>query len=113
MGAGYHGGFGGTRGARTVYRGTSKGDALKAIPSLPQSIQKGVKSFLKGSSNNYNHYSVQRTDSGGYIARMENPGRVPGSKAIYYKVIDSTGKTLRVYKETYDPNGRLVHTKEK
>lgn len=44
---------------------------------------------------------------------MENPGKVPGSKAIYYKVIDENGKTVRVYKETYDPNGNLIHTKEK
>jgi hypothetical protein len=44
---------------------------------------------------------------------MENPGRVPGSKAIYYKIIDSDGKTVRVYKETYDPHGNLVHRKEK
>ena len=29
------------------------------------------------------------------------------------KIVDSTGKTLRVYKETYDPSGNLVHVKEK
>lgn len=113
MGAGLHGGFGNTRGARTIYRGTSKHDSLKAIPSLPEQIQKGVKSFFKGSSNNYDNYSVQRTEDGDYIARMENPGRVPGSRAIYYKVMSEDGETLRVYKETYDPSGELVHVKEK
>ncbi len=113
MGAGYHGGFGGTRGANTIYQGTSKSDALKSVSSLPQPIQKGAKSFFKGSSNNYNNYSVRRTGHGDYVIRMENPGRVPGSKAVYYKIIDSKGKTVRVYKETYDPSGRLVHTKEK
>lgn len=45
--------------------------------------------------------------------KMENPGRVPGSKAVYYKIVDSNGHTVRVYKETYDPNGNLVHVKEK
>jgi hypothetical protein len=44
---------------------------------------------------------------------MENPGRVPGSKAIYYKMVDANGHTVRVYKETYDPDGNLVHIKEK
>ena len=34
-------------------------------------------------------------------------------KAIYYKIIDSKGKTIRVYKETYAPDGNLVHVKEK
>ena len=44
---------------------------------------------------------------------MENPGRVPGSKAIYYKEVDSNGRTLKVYKETCNPNGNLVHRKDK
>ena len=48
-----------------------------------------------------------------YRIKMENPGRVPGSKAIYYKEVDRKGNTIRVYKETYDPSGNLVHTKEK
>lgn len=45
--------------------------------------------------------------------RMEKPGNVPGSKAIYYKVIDSLGRTIKVYKETYGPDGNLIHIKEK
>lgn len=40
---------------------------------------------------------------------MTKPGNVPGSKAIYYKEIDSYGNTIRVYKETYDSAGNLVH----
>lgn len=51
--------------------------------------------------------------NGNHQIKMENPGRVPGSKAIYYKIIDPEGKTIRVYKETYDPDGNLVHVKEK
>jgi len=44
---------------------------------------------------------------------MIKPGNVPGSKAIYVKEIDSSGKTLKVYKDTYDPQGKLVHRKDK
>lgn len=44
---------------------------------------------------------------------MRKPGNVPGSYAIHYKIITETGRTIRVYKETYDPNGKLVHRKEK
>lgn len=109
-GSGY---FGGTKGAKTLYSEKTKSGALSSVSSMPSSIQKSVKSFFKGSSNNYNHYSVQKTEKGGYLVKMENPGRVPGSKAIYYKEINSEGKTVRVYKETYDPSGKLVHTKEK
>jgi hypothetical protein len=52
-------------------------------------------------------------DEGGVIVMMTKPGDVPGSKAIYYKIIGSDGNTVRVYKETYNPTGKLVHVKEK
>lgn len=113
MGSGRSGLYNNTKGSSTIYSGTTKSSALSSVSSLPNSIQKGAKSFFKGSSNNYNRYSVQKNTDGSYVIKMENPGRVPGSKAIYYKIIDSEGKTVRVYKETYDPNGKLVHTKEK
>lgn len=113
MGSGRSGLYNNTKGSSTVYSGTTKSSALSSVASLPNSIQKGAKSFFKGSSNNYNRYSVQKNTDGSYLIKMENPGRVPGSKAIYYKIIDSEGKTVRVYKETYDPNGKLIHTKEK
>jgi len=44
---------------------------------------------------------------------MAKPGNVPGSKAVYYKEVDANGNTIRVYKETYDPQGNLIHTKTK
>ena len=105
--------FGNTKGSRTISTATKKSAALGDVGKLPGPIQRGVKSFFKGSSNNYNNYSVSKNKDGSYTFRMENPGRVPGSKAIYYKIIDSDGKTVRVYKETYDPQGNLVHRKEK
>ena len=96
-----------------LYTGETKAAALKAVSNLPDAIQKGVKSFFKGSSNHYDSYHVTVNSDGTYTAIMENPGRVPGSRAIYYKVLDAAGHVLRVYKETYDPQGNLVHTKEK
>lgn len=114
MGASIAGNFGNTKGnSRALYKGTSKGDALSNVSKLPRNIQKSVKSFIKGSSNNYNNYAVLKNKNGTYTVKMENPGRVPGSKAIYYKIIDETGKTIKVYKETFDPTGKLVHRKEK
>ena len=113
MGAGSHGGFGGTKGGKTVYNGVSKSSALQSISKLPKDIQKTAKSFFKGGSNRYNSFSVEKLDTENYRIKMENPGRVPGSKAIYYKEVDHKGNTIRVYKETYDPSGNLVHTKDK
>ncbi len=46
MGAGIHGGFGGTKGSRMIYEGTSKSSALSAISSLPKEIQSNAKSFF-------------------------------------------------------------------
>lgn len=113
MGGSARGDFGNTKGSRDLYKGTSKRDALENVKNLPQSIQKSVKSFFKGSSNNYNKYWVSRNSDGTYTVKMENPGRVPGSKAVYYKIIDKNGKTLKVYKDTFDPAGKLVHRKDK
>ena len=113
MGAGIHGGFGGTKGGTSLYSGTSKSSALGSVPSLPKEIQGSAKSFFKGGSNHYDKFSVEKLSDGNYQIKMENPGRVPGSKAVYYKIVDQDGHTVRVYKETYDPNGNLVHVKEK
>lgn len=113
MGAGSGGNFGGTRGGRSLYRGSKKSSALGRVSKLPSNIQKGVKSFFKGSSNNYNKYSVTENKNGTFTVKMENPGRVPGSKAVYTKIIDSSGKTIKVYKDTFDPKGNLVHRKDK
>ena len=113
MGTGFHGGFGGTKGGTSIYSGTSKSSALSSVSSLPKEIQGSAKSFFKGGSNHYNKFSVEKLSDGNYQIKMENPGKVPGSKAVYYKIVDPEGHTIRVYKETYDPNGNLVHVKEK
>ena len=57
MGAGFHGGFGRTKGGRTIYEGTSKSSALSSVSSLPKEIQSSAKSFFKGGSNHYNSFS--------------------------------------------------------
>lgn len=86
---------------------------MDGVSRLPSNIQKGVKYFFKGSSNNYNKYSVTQNADGTFTVKMENPGRVPKSKAVYTKIIDSSGRTIKVYKDTFDPNGNLVHRKDK
>lgn len=48
-------------------------------------------------------------------ARMtaEVPGRVPGSKAVYEKVVGPAGETVSAAKTTFDPTGAVVHEKDK
>jgi len=38
---------------------------------------------------------------------------VPGSKAVYEKVVDDYGKTVSYTKTTYAPDGKIVHIKDK
>ena len=47
MGAGFHGGFGRTKGGRTIYEGTSKSSALSSVSSLPKEIQSSAKSAAR------------------------------------------------------------------
>jgi hypothetical protein len=91
----------------------SKADALKAIEHLPSSVQSGAKSFFKGGSTKYTDFVVTKKSGGNYLVQMTKPGNVPGSKAIYYKEISSNGSTLKVWKDTFDPAGNLVHSKPK
>jgi len=105
----------GTRGSiiRTIYSSSSKRDARTKIPLLPEEIQKKAKEFIKAGSNNYDSFSFSEDTSGNFVMIRENPGKVPGSRAIYIKIVDSSGKTKKTYKETYDPAGNLVHSKDK
>lgn len=50
---------------------------------------------------------------GTYIFEVTKPGNVPGSRAIYYKIISYTGETLAAFKDTFDHLGKFVHRKVK
>ncbi len=104
---------GGNAGSKLPKTSRNKADAIKSVGNLPANIQAKAKDFFKGSSNSYTNFSVERMGNGNYMAKMTKPGNVPGSKAIYYKEIDKSGNTVRVFKETYDPSGNLVHLKKK
>ena len=87
--------------------------AIAGASSYPPAIASSAKKFFKGSSNAYNNYSITKEPDGSYHFIMEKPGNVPGSKAVYHKIVDSNGKTVSVYKDTFDPQGNLVHRKDK
>ncbi len=113
-GGGGRGWFGGTKGSGggKTYA-NSKAEARQAIKNLPAPVQGVAKRMIKRSSNRYQSFGVKQLPNGNTLFRTENPGKVPGSKAVYYKEVNPQGTTVRVYKETYDPKGNLVHTREK
>jgi len=92
---------------------SSKSEAISGTSDYPQQIAVSAKKFFKGSSNAYNNYSVTISEDGSYHFIMEKPGNVPGSKAVYHKLVSPEGKTIKVYKDTFDPQGNLVHRKDK
>ncbi len=114
MGAGYHGGFGHTKGAeKGMFSAKNKVSALNKIKSLPKNIQYSYTKYVKNTTTNkYTDYKITRK-KGGYIFQSRKPGNVPGSYAIYYKEVDAKGATIKVYKDTYDNKGNFVHRKNK
>lgn len=50
---------------------------------------------------------------GGCAFVSEVPGRIPGSKAVYEKQVDRCGNTTQYWKTTFDPQGNLIHAKDK
>lgn len=56
---------------------------------------------------------VVRPPDGSVRFSTDVPGRVPDSYARYIKTVDSSGRTTGYVKETYDPTGALVHSKDK
>ena len=114
MGGGGGGGrFKGTKGSGTKIYANSKAEAKEAIKSLPPKVQGAATRMIKRASDRYTSFEVKKLPNGNTLLKVENPGQVPGSKAIYYKELNPNGETIRMYKETYDPKGNLVHIKEK
>ncbi|MBR6692655.1 MAG: hypothetical protein IKL61_01750 [Clostridia bacterium] len=114
MGAGYHCGFGNTKGSgKNILIASSKTSALYKIKTLPKNLQTSYTKYVKDTTTSkYIDYKITKIGEG-YVYQSKKPGNVPGSYAIYYKEVDSNGKTVRVYKDTYDNKGNLIHRKNK
>lgn len=64
-------------------------------------------------SNSKDSVELKELPSGGLAAQATSPGKVAGSKAVYEKQIDVNGETVQATKTTYDPQGNIVHVKDK
>jgi hypothetical protein len=56
---------------------------------------------------------IYKLPGGGKVFRAEVPGKAPGSKAISEKRVDATGRTTGYTETTVDPEGKVVHIKDK
>ncbi len=80
---------------------------------LNEAQKANLKRFLKKAPANSKPPQLRVLGNGNVQISIESPGKVPGSRAIYVKEIDSTGTTVKMYKVTRDPQFNLVHNKNK
>lgn len=99
----------------TIFRATNKTEAreiLKKIENLSSEIKKTIKNTIDSTSHSYTDYCLEKINNN-YLFTFTKPGNVPGSKAIYYKLISEIGKTKEIFKDTFDHLGKFVHRKIK
>jgi len=83
-----------------------------SVPTPAQ--QKNIERFKKKiPSNAKGNIETHPLPNEGIAVQAISPGKVPGSKAVYEKQIEVKGKTIQYTKTTYDPQGNLVHVKDK
>lgn len=86
--------------------------ASKAV-KLNQAQRANVNRFIKKAPANSLKPVIRRLNNNEIEVSITSPGKVHGSKAVYTKVVNSSGKTTNMYKTTYDPQGNVVHIKPK
>lgn len=64
-------------------------------------------------ANSKNNIKIIYLPKGNIKFTTISPGKVPGSKAVYEKTVNSKGRTIMYIKNTYDKNGDLIHSKNK
>jgi hypothetical protein len=81
---------------------------------LPEVVQSNLKRFAKKiPANSKTTIEIFDMGDGTYKFAATSVGKVPGSKAIYEKLVDASGKTISYIKTTIAPDGTIVHIKNK
>lgn len=91
----------------------NKKEFKENINSFDIKIQNQLKRTAKRMSSLDVDIVVTEHDNGLIVLSYKKPGKVPGSYAIYYKIIFKDGTIRSVFKDTYDNHGKFVHRKIK
>lgn len=87
---------------------------LRRSPQLTTLQSENLARFLKKiPANSRSRVKISKLPNGNIKFTATSPGKVPGSKAIYEKIVDSNGKTIGYSKTTYDQFDNIVHIKDK
>ena len=78
-------------------------------PEQAKNFQRYVNMLPKGAKD----VTIRNLPNGEKEFSANVPGKVPGSYAIYTKMVDAAGTTTSYVKTTYAPDGSIVHVKIK
>jgi hypothetical protein len=87
--------------------------ARQAERRAADQIAKNLKRFERKLPRGAEPTKTYDLPNGGKAFQAKDPGRVPGSYAVYEKQVDATGQTMSFTKTTYTPDGRIAHVKIK
>lgn len=82
----------------------------KDVKRINQNINRFTKKIPEGGRDSVR---TNKLPNEGTTVTADVPGKVPGSSAQYQKQIDSNGDTMIYTKTTTDPDGNVVHVKDK
>jgi len=76
-------------------------------------IKTKIEKFFKKAPKESEKFSIEKIKDF-TKGKYEVPGKAGGqSKAVYNKIINSIGKTIKVFKDSYDKSGKFIHRKIK
>jgi RHS repeat-associated protein len=94
----------------------TRGQKVAAAPGVdrlnPAQLA-NLKRFMKGAPSTAEIPVIAQRSDGLVDFSYRVPGRVPGSYAIYRKLVDASGETVWAGKWTVTPDGSFAHIKEK
>lgn len=86
---------------------------VRLVRGDPEAVQQSGERFFKKAPKGSENFLAEKQADGSTKYSYDTPGKVPGSKATYEKIVDKSGNTISVNKTTLDPKGEVVHVKDK
>ena len=86
-----------------------------AAVEVPSEVEANLARFLKALPKAFKTGGQLRVDTvaDDFLFTADVPGNVPGSSAVYQKLVDAAGQTKEMIKTTLDAMGEVIHIKRK
>jgi len=95
-----------------IYKNVKKGRVDKIIDekAIKDNINRFIKKLPSNAKDTFEKISLENWN---ILLRWTSAWKVPWSKAVYEKIINSLWETLSVNKTTYWPDWKVIHIKDK